>query len=172
MFSQSLLIDIIGRLAVNLWREIGILADRYPSTFDRRANQLARTLQAYTLAAQQAQTMAQRIHFVSLVNGHVAVLEHQLLWGQYGYNDMVRRLIAQQPFNSLEETLRFFLLPLRYCITMELKAHAAHIQHAVRLSHENSRSGLIGLARRATNGAANRAGMFSKNLQALTVILT
>jgi hypothetical protein len=79
------------------------------------------------------------------------MLEYELLWGPHGYNDMVRRLITRRPFQGLYETLQLFMLPLRYCTTMGLKIHAAHVQNALRLTHESHRAALEELARGSGN---------------------
>jgi hypothetical protein len=61
------------------------------------------------------------------------LLEYKLLWGRHGFNDMVRRLLARRPFPGLDNTLQFFMLPVRYCTMLSLKIHTAHAQNTVRL---------------------------------------
>jgi hypothetical protein len=62
---------------------------------------------------------------------------------------MVTRLIDQRPFQGNEEALQFFVLPLRYCVVAKLKTHAAHLQNAIRLTHESHRNALEDIARGA-----------------------
>jgi len=108
--------------------------------------------------------MAQRIQFAAYFKEEVAVLEYQLHYGPYGYNDMVGRLRALQPFQGPEEALQYFILPLRCWTTIQLKTHGAHVQHAVELTYQSQRSHLIGLAR--------GAGMSSKACEVLARRLT
>lgn len=118
----------------------------------------------YTPEIQQAQTMAQRIQCAAYFKEEVAVLEYQLHYGPYGYNDMIRRLRAHQPFQGPEEALQYFILPLRCWTIIQLKTHVAHVQHAVQLTYQSQRSHLIGLAR--------GAGMSSKACELLAQRLT
>jgi hypothetical protein len=129
-------------LAIHLWNGFHDWIASNPSKFDQRLNELERQLQGYTLELQRTQSMAERIQYASYFVSQVMILEHELLWGAHGYNDMINRSTAKRPFHRLEDTIQYFILPVRYCAVMELKIHSAHIQNAIRLTHESHRAAL------------------------------
>jgi hypothetical protein len=86
--------------------------------------------------------MPERIQHASYFVSQVIILEHELLWGTHGYNDMINRSTTKRPFQGLEDTIQYFILPVRYCAVMELKIHSAHIRNAIRLTHESHRAAL------------------------------
>jgi hypothetical protein len=143
------LTTFVDGLAIHVWRSLGRQLETNTDTFDNHANDLVNRLRSLTIEFQRAQTTLQRIQHAAYLNGEVAVLEYYLLWGRYGYNKMVERLMAKRPFEDLQEALQISLLPLRYCVAMELKTHVARYQGAVRQTYVSERSVLIHLAREA-----------------------
>ncbi len=133
-------------LAIHLWNGFRDWIASNLSKFDQRVNELERQLQGYTPEIQQTQSMPERIQYASYFVSQVMILEHELLWGTHGYNDMINRSTAKRPFQGLGDTIQYFILPIRYCAVMELKIHSAHIQNAIRLTHESHRAALEQIA--------------------------
>jgi hypothetical protein len=129
-------------LATHLWNGFRDWIASNPSKFDQRVNELERQLQGYTPEIQRTQSMPDRIQHASYFVSQVMILEHELLWGTHGYNDMINRSTAKRPFQGLKDTIQYFILPIRYCAVMKLKIHSAHIQNAIRLTHESHRAAL------------------------------
>ena len=130
-------------LAVEIWKSLNYA----PNSFDFKANQLYQILQGYTPQVQQVQTLPQRIHYAAFIVSNAMELEHDLLWGPYGYQAMLTRLVLNRPFRDADETVKYMVLPLRYSVAMELKQKATYLLNGVRLSYNSLRSELERLAR-------------------------
>jgi len=140
----------VDDFAVRLWKALGRQLESSPHGVDIHASKLAQRLRTYTLDIQRTQTTIQRIQYALFLNSELAVLEYNLLWGKYGYSEMIKRVLAHRPFQGFEEAMQFALLPMRYCVTMELKTHVARIQSAIRLTYDSERFSLVNLTRGAS----------------------
>ncbi len=118
-----------------------------PIDFDIKANRLAQLIQGYKPEIQLMQTIPQRIYCASYFVCMAMNLEHDLLWGTYGYQTMVRRLTLKLPFRDAQEATQYLILPVRYYVAMKLKSLAARFLNAARTSYESRRSSLEGFAR-------------------------